>query len=457
MKTTQVNYGFVILVTTVAAISGLLFGFDTGVISGALSFISATFHLTAHNTVMKEMIVSAVPMGALIGAVLSGKSANSLGRRRSVILSAILFVLGAAITAAAMHIMFVLLGRWIMGFAVGLSAMTVPMYLSEVAPPNVRGVAVFIFQLAITIGIMLAFVINYVFAGHAAWRMMFAVAIIPSVVLWVGMCFLPSSPRWLMLKGRDQEAKKTLARLSGDLADIEYHAIKDSISRPRSGLRELFSKRMLPLVIIAFGVFVFQQLTGINTIFYYAPTIFHSAGYVGTKGAILASVVTGVVNVLSTFVGIALVDRLGRRKLLFIGMSGMVVCLAALGLGYHHVFGANIEVLAMVAVLAFIFFFAISIAGCAYLIMSELFPLRLRAAGMATASCANWGFNILVSATFLSLIQSIGIGDTFFLYGGFTLIGLIFIAILLPETKGVRLERIEENLYAGKASRHLGI
>lgn len=456
MTQTPASYGFVILITFTAAIAGLLFGFDTGVISGALSFIANTFHIAAKDNLTREIIVSVVPVGALLGAIISGLSANWLGRRRSIITSAILFVGGTLCAALATTLLMLVWGRLIMGFAVGLSAMIVPMYLSEVAPPKIRGMAVFIFQLAITIGILLAFIINYIYAGHANWRMMFGVAIIPSVILWVGMWLLPASPRWLMMQGKTDQARRTLQRLDATNASQQMRELEESLQHKQAKFGELFSKKMFPLVAVAFGLFVFQQFTGINTIFYYAPTVFHSAGFIGTKGAILASVATGVCNVLSTFVGIALVDRWGRRKLLFMGMTGMIICLVVVGLGYHGVFGKDIAALTIIAVLAFIFFFATSIAGCAYLIMSELFPLRLRSVGMATASVANWGFNICVSATFLSLIQAIGIGNTFLTYAFCTFVGLIFIIKLVPETKGVSLESIERNLYAGKKIRDLG-
>lgn len=456
MQTVRTNYGFIILIVFIAAIAGLLFGFDTGVISGALGFIAETFNLTPDQIFLREVIVSSVPVGALFGAIASGWSSNKFGRRRSIIISAILFVIGTLCAAGAMQLSMVIVGRLIMGFAVGLSAMIVPMYLSEVSPPNIRGMAVFIFQLAITVGIMLAFIINYIYAGHANWRMMFGVALIPSVILWLGMWLLPASPRWLMMRGKTDEARAVLFKLDPLHAEEELHALVKSLEYKSVGLSGLFSKKMFPLVAIAFGLFVFQQFTGINTIFYYAPTVFNSAGFIGAKGAILASVATGVCNVLSTFVGIALVDRWGRRKLLFMGMVGMIICLTIIGLSYHGVFGSNIAILTIIAVLAFIFFFATSIAGCAYLIMAELFPLRLRGAGMATASVANWLFNICVSATFLSLIAAIGIGNTFLVYAFCTFVGLIFIVKFVPETKNVSLERIEANLYKGKKLRDLG-
>lgn len=456
MQTARTNYGFILLITFTAAIAGLLFGFDTGVISGALAFIATTFHLTSDQIFLREIIVSSVPIGALFGAILSGWSSNEFGRRRSIIISALLFVIGTLLAACAIQLAMVIIGRLIMGFAVGLSAMIVPMYLSEVAPPKIRGMTVFIFQLAITIGIMLAFIINYIYAGHANWRMMFGVALIPSVILWLGMWLLPSSPRWLMMKGRIDEARAVLFKLDSVHAEAELRELVKSLEYKSAGVGELFSKKMFPLVAIAFGLFVFQQFTGINTIFYYAPTVFNSAGFVGVNGAILASVATGICNVLSTFVGIALVDRWGRRKLLFMGMVGMIICLTIIGLSYHGIFGSDIAMLTIIAVMAFIFFFATSIAGCAYLIMSELFPLRLRGAGMATASVANWLFNICVSATFLSLIQAIGIGNTFLVYAFCTFVGLIFIMRFVPETKNVSLERIEANLYAGKKLRDLG-
>jgi sugar porter (SP) family MFS transporter len=471
-RTTQAsssNYVYILVLSTIAAIAGLLFGFDTGVINGALPFIAKSFHIVAHpgylvfgsihvsGTLLKEIIVSAVPLGGLIGAIISSPTSHILGRRGTIITSAILFVFGAIFAAVAVNTNMLILGRLLMGFAIGLSAMVVPMYLSEVSPPEIRGSVVFLYQMAVTVGLLSAFVINFIFHAHENWRAMFAVGVIPSVLLGVGMLMLPESPRWLVLKGKHKKVQATLRKLRGrSEIQKELAEITESVTHARGGLGLLFSKKIRPLVIITFGLFVFQQLTGINTIFYYAPALFDAAGFHGSSAQILAAISTGLVNVCATFIGIWFVDRLGRKKLLYIGLIGIVICHLVMGSAYHHFFGANIKWVSLAAALLFIAFFAISISGVAYIMMSELFPLNVRSVGMATASCANWGFNWLVSVTFLSIVNVFGFADTYWLYAGFSFIALIFVWLLIPETKNVSLEHIEKNLYGGIRSRNLG-
>lgn len=453
----EIKYGYVITVSLISAIAGLLFGFDTGVIAGAQQFVYAHFGVTSD--VVKGVIVAAVTFGALLGAVCSGHMSNTQGRRKSIMISALLFTLGTLMAAVAFDVPMLIIGRLIMGFAVGLSAMVVPMYLSEVSPPEIRGAVIFTFQLAITIGIMAAYLINYAFAVNENWRLMFGVGIIPSTLLFLGMFRLPESPRWLVLKERVQEAESVLIKIMAHhLALNELSNIKKSVNRPQGGLKMLFSKRMRPLVWICFGLFVFQQLSGINTIFYYCPTVFEKAGYAGGQQAISISLVPAIVNVLSTVLGIWIVDKLGRRMLCLIGMAGMAICLFVLGADLNGMIGeAGLDApLALWSVLLYIFFFAVSLGGVAYIMMSELFPLNIRSVGMATASCANWGFNFLVSVSFLSLANTMGFGNTFWVYSGFMVVGFIFTILLVPETKGRRLEAIEANLFAGKRPRNLG-
>lgn len=451
------NYAYILTISVVAAIAGLLYGFDTGVISGALQFVSKTFNITDAQYKLKELIVSSVPIGALIGAVLSSKFSNGLGRRRSIIFSSIIFIIGTCVTTFAVNIDMVILGRLLMGYAVGLSSMIVPMYLSEVAPFQIRGAVIFLFQLAITIGIFSALVVNYLFASLENWRAMFAIGLVPSILLGLGMLALPFSPRWLMLKGRDAEAEAVLRKLraredvSGEMQDI-----RDSVKHQQSGFKDLFSRKLFPLVIIAFGLFVFQQLSGINTIFYYAPTVFSDAGFGGSSGALLAAVATGATNVIATIIGVWVVDIIGRRALLFVGFIGIVICMGILGAAYLGYFGADIKWITLSAVLVYIIFFAISLGGVPYIMMSELFPLNVRGAGMATASCAGWGFNMLVSSTFLTFVHNLGMGKTFWMYAILSFAGFVFAYFLVPETRACPLERIEANLYAGKRLRDLG-
>jgi len=448
------SYGYVYFITSVAALAGLLFGFDTGVISGALEPISRHFAVTGD--FVKECIVAAVTLGALFGAASSSRFSSAQGRRRSILISALLFMAGTLLAAAAPAVAMLIAGRLIMGFAVGLSAMVVPMYLSEVSPPAVRGGVVFTFQLAITIGILAAYVINFLFSEAANWRMMFGVGLAPSLLLFVGMLRLPESPRWLVLHGRKDEAKMVLARImTREDAASAMKNIAASVSRPRGGLRELFSARLFPLVAIAFTLFVLQQLSGINTIFYYAPRVLEQSGF---QDPVLVAMIPATVNVLATVLGVWIVDRLGRRALAFLGFGGMAACLALLGADLNGLIGSEdmAPMLALACVLAYIFFFAVGLGGVPYIIMSELFPLSVRDVGMAVASCANWGFNFLVSLTFLSLSSALGMGGAFWLYACFMVLGLFFTFFFVPETRGARLEDIEANLYAGKRPRDLG-
>ena len=473
-ETIHRNHFYILVLSTIAAIAGLLFGFDTGVISGALQFIVDTFHIIApsatltptysvfglfsvNGTTIQEVIVSAVPAGALIGAILSSFLSNAFGRRGGIITTAVLFIIGTLFAATAVNTDMLIIGRLIMGFAVGLSATIAPMYLSEVSPPDIRGMVVFLFQMAITVGILSAFIVNFLFHINGNWRAMFLVGLAPSVLLFVGMLFLPESPRWLVLKGKHEKAHDALHKLRGhEAVSGEVAEIKESIRNAKGNFRTLFSKRLRPLVFITFGLFVFQQFTGINTIFYYAPTLFKAAGFEGSTSQILALVSTGAINVFATIFGVWFIDRLGRRKLLYVGLVGIILCQLIMGAAYHQLLGTDIRWLTLFSSLALIVFFAFSMGGIPYIMMSELFPLNMRAGGMAVASCANWGFNILVSATFLTIVDTFGFGNAYWLYAFLTFLGLIFAISLIPETKNRTLEHIEKNLYAGKKPRDLG-
>ncbi len=449
----------IVAISLVPAIAGLLFGFDTGIVSGVLEAIATEFRLAPDDNIIRSVIVSAVTFGALVAAMSSGRLSNILGRKRSILLSAILFALGIACAALAPSITVLIAGRLIMGLAVGLSATVVPMYLSEVSPSRIRGAIIFTYQLAITVGIMLAFVEGYLFSTSWSWRVMISVALPPALVLFAGMLRLPESPRWLMLKGRAGRAEEVLGTyLPADVVVREMEIMRESVRRPQGGLGNLFTRRLLPLLAITFGLFMLQQLSGINTIFYYAPKVFQNSGFHSGEEALGISIITSGVNVLSSLAGIWLVDRLGRRLLCLVGFSVTAMCMFVLGAAQNHLIGTpeTIPYISLVAVVIFILFFAVSLGGVPYLMMSEIFPLNLRGAGMATASCANWGFNWLVSVSFLSLASGIGFGNTFWLYGAFMLLGLVFGVLLLPETKGRELEDIEANLYAGVAPRRLG-
>ena len=452
---TQHATSLICLIAVFSTIAGLLFGFDTGIISGALAFIQHSFHIQDQRIL--ESIVSAVPLGALIGAIFSKSSSRRIGRRQSIINTAILFVIGTIFAIFAPNIWMLLIGRLLMGFAVGLSSMVVPMYLSEVAPANHRGAIVFCYQLAITLGLLLAFIINLAFAHQENWRAMFAIGLIPSILLGVGMLFLPASPRWLVLSGKESSARRVLQKLrQPEHVESELNAIKISAHHQQLGLRNLVKKPFRGLALLTFSLFMFQQLTGINTIMYYAPTIYKYAGFHGNTGQLIASAADGIVFVLATIVSIFLVDQIGRRILFKIGYIGMIICLLLLAADLHGMIHYDMGKIALLAALSYLIFFGISMGPLPYLLMSELFPLNIKSTGMALASCANWGFNVLVSSTFLSLIHAIGISMTFLGYAICTLIGLIIAYYFVPETKGTTLDNIEDHLYQGTPLRKMG-
>lgn len=453
------------LIGAVAAMAGLLFGFDTGVISGAKEFLFQTFSLGNDSTfenVLRGLIVSIVPLGALLGAIVSGVFAKRLGRKHSIMLTAVMFLIGTLIAAFAPSLMTVVVGRALMGLAIGISAMVVPMYLGEVAPARVRGTIIFMFQLAITIGLMSAFAINLGFAEWVQdtstnWRWMFGIGVIPSIFLFLGMASMPKSPRWLMLKGRTEEAKGVMQLLLGkqDVSDAMDEMEESMQHETKRDWGMLLRKPLLPLILMTFGLFVFQQLSGINAIMYYGPEVFASAGF-GEKAKLLAQVFMGLTNVVATIFGVWVVDKLGRRPLLFIGFTGMIVCLGTVAFCLGS--GGAFATLSLISTLLYVVFFAISLGGVPYIMMSEVFPLKSRAAGMAIASCANWGFNMLIAFSFGLLVDKLGgMNNVFMLYGACTAVGLLFAWKFVPETKGRHLEEIEHNLYdEGKSLRHLG-
>src|SRR6202521_5771936 len=305
-----------------AALGGLLFGYDTGVISGAELFLKNDFTLS---TFALEVIVSGVLAGAAVGALLGGRLADLFGRRKLLIITAIIFGAGAVVCAAAISPAILIVGRIIVGLGIGLASATVPVYISEVSPANARGWQVSLFQLAITVGILLAYVVDYAFAAIQGWRWMFGLAVVPAAIFGLGMVFLPESPRWLAAHGHVDRARAMLARIRGTSdVDLEMREIVEGIERgqgPRGRVSDLFAPSLRPALIVGIGLAVFQQVTGINTVIYYAPLIIQSSGISSSSGAILATAGIGVVNVLMTIVSMRLIDRKGRRPLLLTGIG----------------------------------------------------------------------------------------------------------------------------------------
>lgn len=446
---------FVYVMTLVAAIGGLLFGFDTGVISGVILFVKTQFQLTP---MTEGLVVSAVLFGAFFSAALSGRFSDIFGRRKLLIITAILFVIGTIVASLAPDAIWLIIGRVIVGLAIGISSFTAPLYISEVSPPQHRGMLVSFNQLFITIGIVLSYLVDFAFANDALWRWMLGAGVVPAFILLIGMICLPESPRWLLSKGFTDEARKVLQKiLASQDVNKEFNEIADSLQHQQGGWKMLFQRWLTPAIIIGFGLAFFQQVAGINTIIYYAPTIFQMAGFQSATSAILATTGVGVLNVLFTIIALPLIDKWGRRPLLILGTIGMILSLAALGWAFSVASQSTmLKWIALGSVMLYIPCFAASLGPIVWLMIAEIFPLKVRGLAASLSASVNWGTNMLVALTFLVLIQVLGAHGTFWLYSLMCVVCLIFIYFFVPETKGVTLEQIEENLLAGKKCRDIG-
>jgi SP family galactose:H+ symporter-like MFS transporter len=442
------------IIVSVAALGGLLFGYDTGVISGAILFIKKSFSLSPQ---LQEIVVSAVLVGAVIGAVTGGRLADRFGRRRLIILSAVIFSIGAVATALTPLISLLIAGRIVVGIAIGIASFIAPMYISELAPARVRGSLVSVNQLAITVGIVVSYLVDYAFSGLGAWRMMLGLAAVPSIILALAMWRLPSSPRWLVARGSMDKARSVLGRIRRPSEiDAEVKEIKRSLEKQK-GSGVLLSHPMLRMALfVGIGLAVFQQLTGINTVIYYAPTIFEFAGFKTAGFSILATVGVGLVNVAFTLLAIRLIDRVGRRPLLLGGVAGQIVGLVILGLAFQlHQLARFIGYIAVASLAIYVASFAIGLGPVFWLMISEIYPLKVRGAAMSLATVVNWGVNLAVAVTFLTLVGAVGRPGTFWIYAGIGIAAWLFFYFLVPETRGKSLEEIEDHWHAGKHPREL--
>ena len=449
------------IVAIVGSLAGFLFGYDEGIIAGSLVLVRDHFSLNdAHVGVM----ASALPFGALlgsmiIGGILASHFSKRLGRRVLLAFSGGLFFLGAIGAAMAGTITVLIASRFVLGFAIGIASVTAPLYLAETAPGKIRGAIVAVYQLAITLGIVCAYLVNYLLIEQHAWRIMFASCAIPAFLLFVGMFFLPESPRWLYRVGRKGDALCALKKLRGEESITEeYDHIAMTLAREPSDSRSwrlLFSKPLLPVLLLGVMLFCLQQLSGINVIIYFAPEIFKGLGFPSAAGQILATLGIGVVNVLVTIFALMTVDSIGRRKLLLVGFSGACISLASLALfSLYQVPG--LPYLSVLCLVVYIFSFAISIGPVPHIAMSEIFPLHVRGAGMGLSSMSNWGFNTIMVFSFPLMQSSFGIEYTFGLYALVCLFGVFYTYYWMPETKNISLESIEDYLIGGRPLAYLG-
>ena len=434
----------VVLTAAIAGLGGLLFGYDTGVIAGALLFIKTDFEL---GSFAQGLVVAAVPIGAVVGAAVAGPAADTYGRRLMILIAAAVFIVGALVSAAAPGVEVLVIARVVIGVAIGLASAAAPVYISEMAPPESRGRLVGFFQLAVTIGILIAYLVGLAFDGIEGWRWMLGLGCLPALALAFGMLRMPQSPRWLVMHGDDFAARATLAKIRVDDPDTierELEEIKGGLEEKPGQWSELLQPVVKAALVVGVGLAVLQQVTGINTVIYYAPTIVEFTGVDSSAGSILAAVGVGVINVVMTVVALRLLDRAGRRTLLMVGVSGMVVSLFALGLAFEGGGGSTFDsVLAIASLMTYVASFAISLGPIFWLLNAEIYPLSVRSKAAGIGTMANWTFNFIVSLTFLLLIEALGRSGAFWFYGGVGVLTLLFCWKLVPETKCKHLEEIQ--------------
>ncbi len=439
-----------------ASLAGLMFGLDIGVIAGALGFIGKAF---GAGTRTEEWIVSIMMVGAAAGAAGAGTLSYRLGRRTSLLVGAVLFVAGALLCAFASGVPTLMVGRVVLGLAIGIVAFTSPLYISEVAPSRWRGAMVSLYQLMVTIGILAAFVSDSLLTPSGNWRLMLGIIVVPGLAFLVAVLFLPESPRWFLLHGRDERARTVLLALRDDPAGVEreIEGVRIELTVRQSGTAMFRGNaNFRRSVYLGVGLQVVQQLTGINVIMYYAPRIFGLAGF-GAGASNWATAVVGLCNVLATLLAIAFADRWGRKPMLAAGFVTMAAGMAAvgilLGIGVH---GELSRTLLVAMVLVFIAGFAAAPGPLIWTLCSEIQPLQGRDFGVAVSTFTNWAANWLVGNTFLTLLAVLGQADTFWLFAALNAGFILFVVVLVPETRGVSLESIEHKLLAGTPLRRIG-
>lgn len=444
----RIKHIWLYIIAGVASLGGLLSGFDTGVISGALLFIKQTWPLSA---IEEGWVVSSALVGAVIGAAVNGVLADFYGRKKVIIATGIIFIIGSIICGFASSIFWLIIGRMVLGLAIGMVNFVIPLYLSELSPEKVRGMLVSLYQLAITAGILFSYLINRIFAlSEYNWRWMLGAGLIPAIILLFGISFLSDTPRWLISQKREKEALKIFAKIDPEVdANTHIKAISATINSPTStqSSSKIFSQWMLMPILVGIGMMFMQICTGINTIIYYTATIFKAAGFDSTIGALYATIGVGIVNFLMTFVAIFYTDKLGRKPLLYVGLSGIIISLFTLGGSFYFAtfLGSNLKWVAVGSIVTFIACFAFSLGPIGWIIISEIMPLKIRGTAMSICTMANFGFNFVVALTFPLLLEKIGEAYTFWIYALVGVFCFYFTYRYLPETKGRSLEEIENN------------
>lgn len=446
MNTKEYNVKYVYLLTASAALGGLLFGYDTAVISGAIGFLQSKFELTA---AMKGWAASSAIIGCIIGAMLAGKTSDLFGRKKVLLATAALFLLSAIGSAVPNSLSVFVVARMLGGIGVGAASMLAPLYITELAPAKIRGQLVSLYQLAIVIGILVIFFVNLLIQNlgdeawniNYGWRYMFGSEVLPAALFFIALLFVPESPRWLTNNGRPEEAKTILTKINNaKIADQIMEEITNSLKEKRGRLVDLFNGKFKAAILVGIMLSVFSQVQGINAIMYYAPEIFKEIG-ASSNSAFLQTVIIGIINVLFTLVAVRFVDRLGRRTLLLYGGLGMFISLAAIGLAFFFQWkGPGL----LFFILCYIACFAFSFGPITWVVIAEIFPTKLRGVAMSIATFSLWVAVYLVTQLFPILLESVGPAITFWVFALMAFLGILFTYTKVPETKGKTLEEIEK-------------
>ncbi|QQE10233.1 sugar porter family MFS transporter [Planctomycetota bacterium] len=470
-------------VLVVGGLAGFSYGYDLTVLSGALLFLKQKFEMS---DALAGFLTGALVLGGAFGALISGSIADKSGRRFANIFAMALLIIGVLITTFTPNITWMIIGRIILGIGAGSMTVVAPMYIAEIAPPATRGAMVTIFQLALTLGIMVSFIVDTSLAHSEAWRWMFGLNLIPAGLAFVLLFLIPQSPRWLISKNRDEKAATILSHtMTPENVTATVASIKEDMSHiERASWSELFSGKLFKVVLIGVILMCIQQISGVNTVFYYAPFIFEAAGFESSKAALIATTSVGIINFLMTLIAVATVDRWGRRPLFLLGLSLMIISLTVLGITFYltqglaapateimqsssgggHTAATNLAhaahahqaathttsttspilgYITIACLMLFISSFALSLGPICFVTVSEIFPTKIRSKAIALALTANWLGNFFVAQTFLVFLDSIGVAMTFWMYAIINTAALIFVFFLVPETKGHTLEEIE--------------
>ncbi|MBV4429226.1 sugar porter family MFS transporter [Clostridium tyrobutyricum] len=429
------------------ALGGLLFGYDTGVISGAILFIQKQMNLDSWQ---QGWVVSAVLLGAVLGAAIIGPMSDKYGRKKLVMLSSIIFFIGALGSAFSPEFWTLIISRIVLGMAVGASSALIPTYLAELSPAEKRGSMSSLFQLMVMTGILIAYITNYSFSGlYTGWRWMLGFASIPAAVLFLGSIILPESPRFLVKDGRTDEARDILYQMNKndvDIVNTELEQIKMQAKIKSGGIKELFGKLVRPALIIGIGLAIFQQVMGCNTVLYYAPTIFTDVGF-GVQAALLAHIGIGIFNVIVTAVAVVIMDKVDRKKMLIYGGIGMGISLLVMSFSMKFSSGSfTASIVCVIALTVYIAFFSATWGPVMWVMIGEVFPLNIRGLGNSFSSVINWGANMVVSLTFPPLLNFFGTGSLFIGYGVICFVAIWFVHYKVFETRNRSLEEIENTL-----------